>query len=141
MIKKASRRCVFPLSLLEFPSRLLPSSLQISPSLWPCMTPAELANQAPSSCKAGWLAHMHQQAQTRTAGNESLHQRLALDSSVHQSFSETMRSCCLQLLPSAVKGAAAKQQNLSLHPTPAQSWLCSRWDWPTMRSQPVAAAL
>ena len=84
MIKKAFRRCVFPLSLHVFPSKLLPSSLQISPSLWPCMTPAELANQAPSSCKAGWLAHMHQQAQTRTAGNESLHQRLALDSSVHQ---------------------------------------------------------
>ena len=70
------------LRLRVFPSKLLPSSLQISPSLWPCMTLAELANQAPSSCKAGWLAHMHQRAQTRTAGNESLHQRLALGSSV-----------------------------------------------------------
>ena len=82
MIKKALRLCMFPSSLHVFPGRLLPSSLQISPSLWPCMTLAELANQTPSSLKAGWLAHMHQQAQTRTAGNESLHQRLALDSSV-----------------------------------------------------------
>ena len=60
VIKKALRLLVIPICLHVFPSKLLPSSLQISPSLWPWMTLAELANQTPSFSKAGWLAHMHQ---------------------------------------------------------------------------------